>query len=44
MAGLLVSAAPPLGHDRVDSWLRENADGLGHRYVSELARNFRGQI
>ncbi len=44
MTGLLVSDEPPRGRDRVDEWLRKNADGLGRRYVSELARNYRGQI
>jgi hypothetical protein len=28
----------------IEEWLRKNADGLGRRCVSELARNFRGQI
>jgi uncharacterized protein YbjT (DUF2867 family) len=44
MAGLLVSSEPPLGRDRVDSWLTENAQTLGRTYVSELGRNFRGQV
>jgi NADH dehydrogenase len=41
-AGLLVSHEPPLGSDRFETWLMENADRLGRRYHSELARNFRG--
>jgi len=41
-AGLLVSHDPPLGSDRFETWLMENADRLGRRYHSELARNFRG--
>jgi len=41
-AGLLVSHDPPLGSDRFEMWLAENADRLGRRYQSELARNFRG--
>jgi NADH dehydrogenase len=38
---LLVSAEPPRGRDRFDEWLADEADRLGRRYVSELARNFR---
>lgn len=41
-AGLLVSHERPLGVDRFETWLTENADRLGRRYTSELARNFRG--
>ena len=41
-AGLLVSREQPLGSDRFETWLMENADRLGRRYHSELARNFRG--
>ena len=40
---LLTSAAPPLGGDALAEWLQESAPTLGRRYVSELARNFRGQ-
>lgn len=40
-AGLLVSHERPLGGDRFEAWLAENADRLGRRYTSELARNFR---
>ena len=43
-AGLLVSHEPPLGRDRFDTWVVENASVLGRRYTSELARNFRGQV
>jgi uncharacterized protein YbjT (DUF2867 family) len=39
---LLTSDAPPLGRERFVVWLEENGDVLGRRYVSELARNFRG--
>ncbi len=39
-AGLLVSHEPPLGRDRFDTWVTENARLLGRRYTSELARNF----
>ena len=42
MAGLLTSTAPPTGTTRLSDWLAENADGLEHRYVSELLRNWRG--
>ena len=41
MAGLLTSEAVPTGTTRLSDWLRDNADGLGRRYVSELRRNFR---
>jgi NADH dehydrogenase len=41
-AGLLVSHEEPLGSDRFETWLMENADRFGRRYHSELARNFRG--
>lgn len=40
-AGLLVSHEPPLGGERFEPWLEENADLLGRRYSSELGRNFR---
>jgi NADH dehydrogenase len=39
-SGLLISHEPPLGTDRFEDWLAGNADGLGRRYTSELARNF----
>jgi uncharacterized protein YbjT (DUF2867 family) len=42
MAGLIVSREEPLGRDRFDSWLAENASRVGRRYTSELARNFAG--
>lgn len=38
--GLLVSQDPPLGTDTFETWLTANADRLGQRYTSELARNF----
>ena len=40
-AELLVSHEPPLGRASFREWLAESGDGLGRRYVSELARNFR---
>jgi len=40
-AGLLVSHERPLGSDRFEPWLTENADALGRRYTSEVERNFR---
>jgi NADH dehydrogenase len=40
-AGLLVSSEPPRGRDSFREWVAANADGLGRRYVSELARNYR---
>lgn len=41
-ASLLVSGAPPLGRDSFAEWVQQNGGVLGRRYVSELARNFRG--
>ena len=41
MAGLLTSEAAPTGTTRLCDWLKDNADGLGRRYVSELGRNYR---
>jgi NADH dehydrogenase len=40
-ASLLVSHEPPLGRESFREWVAANADGLGRRYVSELARNYR---
>jgi len=40
-AGLLVSVEDPRGRVSFRSWLGENGDDLGRRYMSELARNFR---
>ena len=41
MRSLLVSDAIT-GHDSFARWVTQNGDVLGRRYVSELARNFRG--
>ena len=41
MAGLLTSKAAPTGSTSLSSWIDQNADGLGRRYVSELQRNWR---
>jgi len=41
MAGLLTSEAEPTGTTRLSDWLRDNADSLGQRYVSEVRRNWR---
>ena len=41
MAGLLTSAEPATGATRLADWLGDNAGGLGHRYLSELRRNYR---
>ncbi len=41
MAGLLVSQDPPSGATLLSDWLRGNADLLGRRYASELARHYR---
>lgn len=40
-AGLLVSGQAPTGRTRLGDWLRENADRVGKRYASELARHYR---
>ena len=41
MAGLLTSEASPTGRTRLSDWLKDNADSLGRRHVSELRRNYR---
>ena len=41
MEGLLTSSAEPTGATRLSDWLKDNADGLGRSYVSELRRNWR---
>lgn len=41
MANLLVSADPPTGRRRFSNWLGRNADSLGVKYASELARHYR---
>ena len=38
MSGLLYVDAPPAGSTRLREWLGQNADTLGRRYTSELAR------
>jgi uncharacterized protein YbjT (DUF2867 family) len=38
MANLLYVNAPPAGTTRLTDWAKENADTLGRRYASELAR------
>jgi uncharacterized protein YbjT (DUF2867 family) len=38
MADLLHVDAPPAGETKLTDWVRENADQLGVRYASELAR------
>ncbi len=40
-SGLLTSHAPPLGRISFREWVDANADGLGRRWASELARNYR---
>ena len=40
MAGLLTSEEQPTGTTRLSDWLKDGADGLGRRYVSELKRNW----
>ena len=40
---LLTSAREPLGTDRFGEWVGGHGAALGRSYVSELARNFRGQ-
>lgn len=41
MANLLVSAMPPTTYQRLSEWLRVNAQRVGTRYASELARHYR---
>ena len=41
MDSLLVSHDPPTASDSFRAWLEANADRLGRRYASELARNYR---
>jgi len=43
MAGLLYVEAPPAGQTRLTEWLRANAETLGRRYASELARRRKPQ-
>jgi uncharacterized protein YbjT (DUF2867 family) len=38
--GFLTSSAEPLGRIRFADWVSANADGLGRRWSSELARNY----
>lgn len=38
MANLLVTSSSPAGKTRLSEWARENAEHLGRRYASELAR------
>jgi len=38
MQDLLSTDSPPAGRTRLTDWLRENADSVGCRYASELAR------
>ena len=40
MQGLLTSRGEPTGTRRFPDWLRENADSVGRRYVSERIRNW----
>ena len=41
MAGLLVSADSPVGRMSLASWLGENHQCLGNKYISELDRHYR---
>jgi uncharacterized protein YbjT (DUF2867 family) len=41
MANTLVSTNPPTGKTRLSDWLAANAQGVGARYASELARHYR---
>ena len=41
MAGLLTSNGTPMDPTRLSARLKNNADGLGKRYASELRRNYR---
>ena len=44
MANLLYVDGPPAGTTRLSDWARENADRLGRRYASELARRRTGKM
>lgn len=41
MGNLLISHQPPLGTTQLSQWLEQNADRVGRRYASELARHYR---
>ena len=41
MLGLLTSREAPTGRESFRAWVERHGDGLGRRYVSELARNYR---
>ena len=41
MSNLLISRQPPPGKTRLSEWLDQNANRVGSRYASELARHFR---
>jgi NADH dehydrogenase len=38
MASLLFVQSPPAGTTKLTEWASQNANGLGRRYASELAR------
>jgi len=38
MSGLLYTDSPPAGETKLTEWARQNAESLGRRYTSELAR------
>jgi uncharacterized protein YbjT (DUF2867 family) len=40
MANLLVSSCPPTGRTRLSVWLERNAEAIGAKYASELARHY----
>jgi uncharacterized protein YbjT (DUF2867 family) len=40
MANLLAPEGPSAGHTRLSKWLAQNADQIGKRYASEVARHF----
>lgn len=40
-SSLLTSSQPPRGEIRISDWVRANAATLGHRWSSELDRNYR---
>ncbi len=41
MDNLLVTRGPATGPTRLSDWVRENADALGRRYFSEMAKHYR---
>ena len=41
MSGVLESPGPAAGETRLSGWLEREADAVGRRYASEIARHYR---